>query len=83
MVLSGSNRQDAIKWLIRSGVVPSWNSVENKAVFKKLTKVPELTLSYLEGIWPSVLALLEINNETESEVIRHNIEHILREQGRL
>jgi hypothetical protein len=69
--------------LVRSGVVPSWNSVENKAVFKKMTKVPELTLSYLEGIWPSILALLEINNETEAEVIRHNVEHILREQGRL
>lgn len=82
-MVNENNRKEAMDWLVTSGIVPYWNSIDNKVLFKKVTRTgPNLSLGKIEDAWPAILETLEIKTELDTVRIRTNIEHILKERGR-
>jgi hypothetical protein len=79
-----AKRKEAMEWLITTGIVPYWNSIDSKVLFKKVAKEgPSLSLDKVEKAWPLVLEALEINTEADAAHLRTNVEHILKERGRM
>ena len=79
-----AKRKEAMEWLITTGIVPYWDSIDSKVLFKKVAKEgPDLSLDKVERAWPLVLEALEINTEADTMCLRTNVEHILKEQGRM
>jgi len=83
-VANEDKRKEAMDWLVTSGIVPYWDSIDNKVLFKQVAKTgSNLSLDKIEKAWPVILEALEAKTELETVRIRANIEHILKERGRL
>lgn len=79
-----AKRKEAMDWLVTSGVAPYWDSIDNKVLFKKVAKTgPNLSLGKIEKAWPLILEALEIKTELDTVRIRTNVEHVLKERGRM
>jgi len=79
--------QDAMNWLVKYGIIPYWDSIDNKVLFRKadVKKGAVLTISRNaeEEVWPGLIKLLNLKNEADCTLVRQNVEHILKEQGKL
>ena len=84
---SSLTAQDALAWLVKYGIIPYWDSIDNKAMFRK-ADVKKDSVAFIsrkaeEEAWPGVVKLLSLKTETECATVRSNVEHILRDQGKL
>jgi len=80
-------REDALNWLVKYGVIPYWDSIDNKVLFRKadVKKGAVLAISRdaEEQVWPGLIKLLALKTEADCTLVRKNIEHVLKEQGKL
>ena len=80
-------RQDALNWLVKYGIIPYWDSIDNKPLFRKADvkkdSVPFISRQTEEQVWPGIIKLLGLKTEEECTSIRNNVEHLLREQSKL
>ncbi|AKG52935.1 hypothetical protein DGWBC_0248 [Dehalogenimonas sp. WBC-2] len=80
-------RQDAMNWLVKYGVIPYWDSIDNKPLFRKADvhkgSLPFISRESEEQVWPGIIKLLEIRTEADCATVRKNVEHLLREQRKL
>ncbi|MEN8613924.1 hypothetical protein ABFB09_01385 [Dehalogenimonas sp. THU2] len=80
-------RQDAMNWLVKFGVIPYWDSIDKKPLFRK-ADVKKGSVAFIsreteEQVWPGVIKLLDLKTEADCATVRRNVEHLLREQGKL
>ncbi|TFG45547.1 MAG: hypothetical protein E4H31_02570 [Dehalococcoidia bacterium] len=79
--------QDAMNWLVKFAIIPYWDSIDNKALFRKASvkkdSVPFISREAEEQAWPGAVKLLAIKTEADCATVRRNVEHLLREQGKL
>lgn len=84
---SSLTAQDALDWLVKFGIIPYWDSIDNKAMFRKAgvkkDKLPFISREAEEQAWPGVVKLLGLKTEADCATVRSNVEHVLREQGKL
>lgn len=84
---SSLTAQDALDWLVKFGIIPYWDSIDNKAMFRKADvkkgRTPFISREAEEQAWPGVVKLLGLKTEADCATVRSNIEHVLREQGKL
>ena len=83
-MVNENKRKEAMDWLVAGGIVPYWDSIDNKVLFKKAAKTgPNLSLNKIEEAWPSILEILELKTELDTVRVRANVEHVLKERGRM
>ena len=80
-------REDALNWLVKYGIIPYWDSIDNKVLFRKAEvkkgAVPFISRDTEEQVWPGLIKLLALKTEADCALVRKNIEHVLKEQGKL
>ncbi|MEL7562681.1 hypothetical protein [Dehalogenimonas sp. 4OHTPN] len=81
------SRQDALNWLVKYGIIPYWDSIDNKVLFRKADvkkgSVLSVPRNVEEEVWPGLIKILALKNEADCALVRKNVEHLLKEQGKL
>jgi hypothetical protein len=81
------SRQDALNWLVKYGIIPYWDSIDNKVLFRKADvkkgSVLSVPRNVEEEVWPGLIKILALKNESDCTLVRKNVEHLLKEQGKL
>ncbi|KTB47527.1 hypothetical protein [Dehalogenimonas alkenigignens] len=81
------SRQDALNWLVKYGIIPYWDSIDNKVLFRKADvkkgSVLSVPRNVEEEVWPGLIKILALKNESDCALVRKNVEHLLKEQGKL
>ncbi len=79
--------QDATSWLVKYAIIPYWDSIDNKVLFRKADvkkgSVLSISRDAEEQVWPGIIKLLALKTEADCTLVRKNVEHILKEQGKL
>jgi hypothetical protein len=80
-------RQDAMNWLVKYGIIPYWDSIDSKVLFRKADvkkgSVLPISRDAEEQVWPGLIKLLNLKTEADCDLTRKNVEHVLKEQGKL
>ena len=79
--------QDAMNWLVKYGIIPYWDSIDGKVLFRKADVKKGAVLSISrdaeEQVWPGLIKLLNLKTEADCALVRKNVEHMLKEQRKL
>ena len=80
-------RQDAMSWLVKYGIIPYWDSIDNKVLFRKADvkkgTVESISRDTEEEVWPGLIKLLNLHTEADCLVVRKSVEQALKGQGKL
>jgi hypothetical protein len=80
-------RQDAMNWLVKYGIIPYWDSIDNKVLFRKADvkrgSVEAISRDMEEQVWPGLIKLLGLKTELDCQQVRKNVELTLKGQGKL
>ena len=79
--------KDALNWLVKYGIIPYWDSIDNKVLFRKADvkkgSVLSISRDSEEAVWPGLIKLLTLKTEADCTQVRMNVEHLLKEKGKL
>jgi hypothetical protein len=80
-------RQDAMNWLVKYGIIPYWDSIDNKVLFRKAEvkkgTVESVSRDTEEEVWPGLIKLLNLRTEEDCLQVRRTVEQTLKGQGKL
>jgi hypothetical protein len=80
-------RQDAMNWLVKYGIIPYWDSIDNKVLFRKADvkkgTVESVSRDTEEEVWPGLIKLLSLRTEEDCLQVRRSVEQELKGQGKL
>ncbi|PPD58215.1 hypothetical protein HX448_02440 [Dehalogenimonas etheniformans] len=80
-------RQDALNWLVKYGIIPYWDSIDNKVLFRKAEvkkgSVESVSRDTEEEVWPGLIKLLALKTEADCLLVRRSVEQALKGQGKL
>ncbi|XUX00574.1 MAG: hypothetical protein TUN42_00935 [Dehalogenimonas sp.] len=80
-------RQDALNWLVKYGIIPYWDSIDNKVLFRKAEvkkgSVESVIRDTEEEVWPGLIKLLSLKTEADCLLVRRSVEQALKGQGKL
>ena len=81
----GMSRQEALDWLVKLGIVPYWDSLDGRVLFRKAVKrgLYSVTRQSKEKAWPLIIKALKIDNEEDVKRIRDIVRNELRRQKRI
>ena len=85
---SGMSRQEALDWLVKLGIVPTWDSLGRRVLFRKEKAVKRgfvysVDRQFKEKTWPLLITALKMNTEEDVKRIRDIVRSELRKQGRI
>jgi hypothetical protein len=84
---SALTRQDAMNWLVKYGIIPYWDSIDNKVLFRKADvkkgTVESVSRDTEEEVWPGLIKLLNLRTELDCQQVRKSVEQALKGQGKL
>lgn len=83
---SDMSRQEALDWLIKLGIVPTWDSLSQRVLFRSaVTKglIIPVTRQYKEKAWPLLIKALRMNAKEDVKQIRDIVKSELRKQERI
>ncbi len=83
---SDMSRQEALDSLTRFGIVPTWDSLGKRVLFRSaVTKglVIPVTRQYKEKTWPLLIKALKMNTKEDTKHIRDIVKTELRKQKRI
>ncbi|APV43516.1 hypothetical protein Dform_00153 [Dehalogenimonas formicexedens] len=84
---SALTRQDALNWLVKYGIIPYWDSIDNKVMFRKADvkkgSVESVSRDTEEEVWPGLIKLLALKTEADCVQVRRSVEQALKGQGKL
>lgn len=80
-------RQDAMNWLVKYGIIPYWDSIDGKVLFRKADvkkgAVESISRDTEEEVWPGLIKLLALKTEADCLQVRRSVEQALKGQGKL
>ena len=80
-------RQDALNWLTKYGIIPYWDSIDNKVLFRKADvkkgTVESISRDTEEEVWPGLIKLLALRTELDCLQVRKTVESAQKAQGKL
>jgi hypothetical protein len=86
-MVNNLTRQDAMGWLVKYGIIPYWDSIDNKVLFRKADvkrgAVEAVSRDMEEQVWPGLIKLLSLKTEVDCAQVRKNVELTLKGQGKL
>ncbi len=83
---SDMSRQEALDWLIKLGIVPTWDSLSQRVLFRSaVTKglIIPVTRQYKEKAWPLFIKALRMNAKEDVKQIRDIVKSEPRKQERI
>jgi len=82
---AGMSPQEAIDWLVKLEIVPYWDSLDRRVLFKKAAKrgLYHITRQSKEKTWPLIIKALRMNTEQDVKRIRDIVKSRLKELERI
>ena len=83
---SDMSRQEALDWLIKLGIVPTWDSLSQRVLFKNAVMkglIIPVTRQYKEKTWPLLIKALKMNDKEDAKQIRDIVKSELGKQKRI
>ena len=80
--------QEALDWLVKLGIVPTWDSLDRRILFRKERAVKRgivysVDRQFKEKTWPIIIKALGMNAKEDAKRIRDVVRSELRKQGRM
>ena len=82
----GMSHEEALDWLIKLGIVPTWDSLAKRVIFKSAVKRGwgyKVIRQFKEKTWPLLIEALTLHNYEATKQIRDEVKSGLRGQGRM
>ncbi len=81
----GMSRQEVLDWLVKLGIVPYWDSLDGRVLFRKAVKrgLYHVTRQSKEKTWPLIIKALGMNTEEDVKRIRDIVKSRLQELERM